>query len=408
MKSPRKLSSEVQEEVRLRAHYLCEYCHTNEQWQYVRFTIDHVSPVAEGGGDTPKNLALACFHCNRRKSSKQTALDPYTGTMVSIFNPRSQLWAEHFSWSGTGLEVIPLTDTGRATVALLDLNRERILKIRKADFDVGRHPPNDDAGSNLPAHVAQGIFDELEAQRLLARIENTWDSLIPIQPLGSRAPLFCVHAAGSNVLIYRPLARHLGLDQPLYALQARGVDGQITAPFVRVEEMAANFINQIRTVQSAGPYRLLGASFGGLVIYEMAQQLLAQGEQISLLAMLDTDCPIYTKGEERILEARLAGTEEEQAAIKRFQDSDDPLIRAVLANLQAERDYTPAQNRYAGKITYFWAQDPQDNFEDNRGAWRKVAAGGFELHVIPGDRVTMRQEPFIAMLAEKLRPALER
>ena len=144
MKSPHKLSSELRERVRQRAHHLCEYCHTNELWQYVRFTIDHVSPVAEGGEDIPENLALACFHCNRRKSNKRTAIDPETGVAVTIYNPRSQEWAEHFIWSADRLKVIPLTDTGRATVALLELNRERILQIRQADIDVDRHPPRND------------------------------------------------------------------------------------------------------------------------------------------------------------------------------------------------------------------------------------------------------------------------
>jgi 5-methylcytosine-specific restriction endonuclease McrA len=77
-----KISEDLQEQVRQRANGLCEYCHASEQWQYVRFTVDHVVPLAEGGGDSLSNLALACFHCNRRKSNHLIGIDPQFGTKV--------------------------------------------------------------------------------------------------------------------------------------------------------------------------------------------------------------------------------------------------------------------------------------------------------------------------------------
>lgn len=144
MSKPPRLPTELREQVRQRAGYLCEYCHTNERWQYVRFTMDHIVPVVAGGSETLENLALACFHCNRRKSNKQTAPDPETGAAIALFNPRLQLWGDHFIWSADGLLVIPLTATGRATVGLMELNRARILEIRRADVEVGRHPPKTD------------------------------------------------------------------------------------------------------------------------------------------------------------------------------------------------------------------------------------------------------------------------
>ncbi len=137
----RKIADAVREAVRERANFLCEYCHTNERWQYVRFTVDHIIPNAE---DSPENLALACFHCNRRKSDKTAATDPETGALVEIFNPRRQVWREHFAWSSDGLRIVPKTPVGRATNSLLELNRERILFIRQADVAVNRHPPTED------------------------------------------------------------------------------------------------------------------------------------------------------------------------------------------------------------------------------------------------------------------------
>ncbi len=144
MSQRRKISPEIQCLVRQRANRLCEYCHTSEQWQYVRFTVDHVIPLAQGGSDDPDNLALACFHCNRKKADKLTALDPDSEEEVPLFNPRRDAWSEHFIWSSDGLFIMGLTPTGRASVDALELNRERVINIRAADRIVGRHPPSGD------------------------------------------------------------------------------------------------------------------------------------------------------------------------------------------------------------------------------------------------------------------------
>jgi HNH endonuclease len=135
-----KIPEWVQVQVRERAGGLCEYCHASEQWQYVRFTIDHVVPLSLGGADSLDNLALACFHCNRRKTNRLTAIAP-SGQEVSLFNPRRDRWSDHFVWSADGRQAVGLTATGQGTIAALALNRERILNIRAADQEIGRHPP---------------------------------------------------------------------------------------------------------------------------------------------------------------------------------------------------------------------------------------------------------------------------
>lgn len=145
MSSRRKIPEAVQEQVRRRANYLCEYCHASEKWQYVPFTVEHVIPVVRGGADSLDNLALACFHCNRKKADKLLAIEPELGTEVALFNPRQNLWNEHFIWSADSLSIVGLTAIGRATVAALVLNRERVINIRAADKAVGRHPPAGDA-----------------------------------------------------------------------------------------------------------------------------------------------------------------------------------------------------------------------------------------------------------------------
>lgn len=114
-----------------------------------------------------------------------------------------------------------------------------------------------------------------------------WSPLVVIQPNGSRPPFFCVHGAGGNVLIYRELSQDLGSDQPFYGLQAQGLDGKCP-PLTSVEEMAALYAKAIRRQQRHGPYMVGGYCGGGLIAYEVAQQLRSQGEEVALLAMFDT------------------------------------------------------------------------------------------------------------------------
>ncbi|HET7451575.1 MAG TPA: amino acid adenylation domain-containing protein, partial [Thermoanaerobaculia bacterium] len=117
-----------------------------------------------------------------------------------------------------------------------------------------------------------------------------WSSLVVIQGGGARPPFFCVPGVGGNVVGFYTLARHLGVDQPVYGLQARGLDG-IAEPDTTVEEMAGRYLEQMRAVVPRGPYFLGGASFGGKVAYEMARRLSDEGESVALLALFDTFAP---------------------------------------------------------------------------------------------------------------------
>ncbi|MDP2384497.1 MAG: amino acid adenylation domain-containing protein [Nitrospirota bacterium] len=111
-----------------------------------------------------------------------------------------------------------------------------------------------------------------------------WQSLVAIQPSGSAIPMFMVPGVGGNVLVFAQLARLLGADQPVYGLQTRGLDGN-AIPFTSVPDMACHYIAEIRTCRPQGPYVILGSCTGGLIAYEMAQQLLAQGESVTLVVM---------------------------------------------------------------------------------------------------------------------------
>lgn len=121
-----------------RAGNRCEYCQLSQEGQEATFHIDHVIPVTNGGKTTSDNLALACVSCSLRKAARQTAIDPERKKEVALYHPRKAEWDEHFRWDG--VVVVGLTETGRATVEALNMNRRLILAIRREELLVGRHP----------------------------------------------------------------------------------------------------------------------------------------------------------------------------------------------------------------------------------------------------------------------------
>jgi hypothetical protein len=104
--------------------------------------VDHLIPVARGGTSDESNLWLSCRRCNEFKAAQVEARDPDTAATVPLFNPRSQVWAEHFTWSPDGTEIVGRTPVGRATVIALQVNHPDIVAARRLWMDVGWHPPH--------------------------------------------------------------------------------------------------------------------------------------------------------------------------------------------------------------------------------------------------------------------------
>ncbi|OQP46203.1 non-ribosomal peptide synthetase [Niastella populi] len=130
----------------------------------------------------------------------------------------------------------------------------------------------------------------LLAEKISAQNEQKITFLIPIQTKGTRAPVFCAPPAGGNVLLYYELSKALGADQPLYAFQAPGVD-LVSTPLTSVQEMAALYIKEMQKIQPHGAYTLMGYSFGGNVVYEMAIRLQQQGQKVAQLIIFDSVAP---------------------------------------------------------------------------------------------------------------------
>ncbi|MHA6200181.1 non-ribosomal peptide synthetase DhbF [Bacillus subtilis] len=137
-------------------------------------------------------------------------------------------------------------------------------------------------GNLFEAPTVAGLAERLE----MGSSHSALDVLLPLRTSGDKPPLFCVHPAGGLSWCYAGLMTNIGTDYPIYGLQARGIGQREELPKT-LDDMAADYIKQIRTVQPKGPYHLLGWSLGGNVVQAMATQLQNQGEEVSLLVMLD-------------------------------------------------------------------------------------------------------------------------
>jgi len=133
----------LREQTAREARHRCGYCLTSARITGTRMEIDHIIPESLGGLTVRENLWLACSMCNDHKSNRIAAPDPLTGEVVRLFDPRRQLWPDHFDWSTEGDVIIGKTSTGRATIAAVRLNRVDLVEARRGWVSAGWHPPKD-------------------------------------------------------------------------------------------------------------------------------------------------------------------------------------------------------------------------------------------------------------------------
>jgi thioesterase domain-containing protein/acyl carrier protein len=370
----------------------------------------------------------------------------------------------------TRIDRLPTTPHGKLDGASLLRFPNRPPTLVSTETETTRIPPRDAMELEV-AQVWQAIFghevgidedffalggDSLSAMDLLARIDRQcgvplpisallkkptvaglasalvdrrgpggWSPLVPIQSEGDRPPLYCVHPGGGNVLCYVELARALGPSQPLFGLQAPGVD-EGRSPLISVEAMARCYLDAIESAMPVGPIRLCGWSFGGVVAFEMARRLAEEGRPVERLVLLDAGF-VYSFA---ILRALIPSEQplvqflgaERDAIFPEFRryaersqiipsGASNVQIRRIfevfMANVEALYIYRPEAYR-GGPITLMMAEEPfADRRRDPVGEWRRLC-GELEIVSVPGNHLTMLRSPHVATLAERLKSRLSR
>ncbi len=310
-----------------------------------------------------------------------------------------------------------------------------------------------DLGQRLPLST---LFEAPTVARLAAYLIGTgagvdWSPVVAIQERGSRPPFFCVHNFGGEVINLNDLAQALGPDQPFIGLQAQGLDGQVE-PHTTIPEMAACYVQAIRSYQAQGPYYLGGFCFGGVVAYEMACQLQAQGEQVALVALFDAYAPSGVRhgrlvgrlqrtvtffknlpywwrdfleideGERRVVvkrrftrigkaTLRLLGRQAQMTPRDligdhaHVEEAPAHVQRLMELHMLALLNYSPTE--YSGRVTLFRIQRmPLFTYVAPDAGWGSLVHSGVELVIIPGAHQNILHPPYVQELALMLNRSL--
>lgn len=380
-------------------------------------------------GKTDRHFATLSLNC--------AAVAPRTETEESL----AKLWAEQLD-----LTVIDVTQN------FFDIGGDSLKAMRLMD-QIHQH-----FGRSLPlsslflAPTIEQLAQQLDQANCSASTFNI-PSLVPLQPTGSKPPFFCVHPIFGTVFPYYQLAQQfndpveLGIaNRPFYGLQPIGLEGQ--PPHTTIEEMAAYYVKAIRQIQPQGAYSIGGWSFGGVVAFEMAQQLAQAGHEVALLAMLDTASPghrlsyqdnfnvlttlarsllpflidygclltssLQTQGEEFLSSSlksfqRYRKSDRNLAPSMRSQLLNElslrPILQTYRANVEAFLNYSPQW--YPRPITLFkTSKRTSKTSQDSTLGWENLTKE-VNLCPIPGNHLTMLRSPHVQHLAHQLKQCME-
>ena len=261
-----------------------------------------------------------------------------------------------------------------------------------------------------------------------------WSSIVSLNKNGSnkngsKPPLFCIHSGGGHVFFYQPLAKRLSSDQPLFALQPSGLDGQ-NILHSSIEEMARFYIQEMKKVQATGPYHILGTCFSNAVGLEIANQLQANGDTVAILIIVDSG-PQYLlgasfRGEKKtmsrfasmIKDGNWSGIHKKfrnrfirskQKITHSFKSEQEQHLQLTINNLnELYHQYT--WKPFDGKITFIRSTEFANRADKNNHItqWNQLAKKGLEVHVTEGHHLTLFKEPEVAGLTEIITTCLQK
>jgi amino acid adenylation domain-containing protein len=347
--------------------------------------------------------------------------EDYVAPRSSVERKLAEIWSELLS-----IERVGVRDN------FFDLGGHSLLAVRLFER-VSR-----DFGQKLSLNV---LFESPTVEQLAALLEapthhQRTHYLVPIRPHGSRPPFYWIPGGRAlSVLAFREISLLLGEDQPVY-----GLESTLPEPGERIESVpqrAFHYLQQIRTLQREGPYYLGGFCLGGLVAFEMARQLYEAGDAVAFLALINCEVPglpnslaaraktKFQRAKYRLSQnpgfrpekiARHLRTQmslwlnagwKSTAQAARAADRD---LETQLANLGVMNQYAPTA--YPGAVEIFISRERDylgvSPALDPRRAWRRFAREANEAEVLPGDHISMLQQPHVAVFADELRNRLQR
>jgi thioesterase domain-containing protein len=301
------------------------------------------------------------------------------------------------------------------------------------------------SGRRLPLTA---LFESPTIERLakiidLDKKDINWNSLVPIKPNGNKVPVYLIHGGGLSVLIFNPLVKNLHPEQPVYGLQAKGLNG-IDDQLDKMEDIAAYYIQEILKQNPDGPYALCGYSFGGLIAFEMSKQLKAMGKKVSLLGMFDSYAsesiyhkPLLAKVSiktyeffMRVVYAFAFLTKEPKIVITNKIRFAKILLRPILEKVSFKKQGIPESfavyskkaaemyklafrnyklTPYDGTIDLFRSKKQTAYMADFKYmGWKPFALKGVTIHDVSGDHLALFRSPYVEELAKALQDSLDK
>ncbi len=382
-------------------------------------------PVTPSGKVDRAALAEQLTHRGLEGQPLGEALESESEAGTGIEDVVVRIWSEVLGVDGAGAEDDFFASGGHSLLAMKlihDVNDSLGVEVtvrsllvdptlgalvREAERDLARRSLTTVPSAGPPASGSSHSEGLSASPDTSAPSDTRYPPLVSLKPGGDLPPLFLVAGGvgGENeLLVYANLARFLDLRQPFYGLRARGVD-ELVEPHESVEAMAAEYVEEIRKVQPQGPYYLSGSCVGGVVAFELAQQLRAAGEEVAILMLIES----YYPSRRRVMRRQLINLWRDPLPPGAGRGGGLPYV-AARARHRAKRLLAPTEELrvekrrsaitkrylrcilryrarpYEGKVTLLACEDR--HVRDAGRVWRDVSVGGFEIRYISGDHYT--------------------